>query len=178
VIVDATQAVGWLPLQWSRADVVVVAGYKWLMAPRGTAYAYLSPDVRNRFTPLHAGWYAGEDPHSSYYGPPLRLADDARRFDVSPAWFSFVGAAPALEVLLRIGVEQVHAHDVGLANRFCAALGLPPTDSAIVSTNIADAEQKLAAAGVRAAVRGGRLRVSFHVYSTAEDVDRAAEALS
>ena len=31
--------------------------------------------------PLAAGWHAGEDVHASYYGPPLRLAKDARRFE-------------------------------------------------------------------------------------------------
>ena len=97
VVVDATQACGWLPFDGSRADAVAVGGYKWLMDPRGTAYAYLAPGLRERLRPDAAGWYAGRDPHASYYGPPLRLADDARRFDISPAWFSWVGAAPALE---------------------------------------------------------------------------------
>ena len=32
----------------------------------------------------HSGWYAGDDPWQSIYGPPLRLAMDARRFNVSP----------------------------------------------------------------------------------------------
>ncbi len=177
VVVDATQAVGWLPADYARANVVVVAAYKWLMAPRGVAFGYLSPAVRDRFTPLQAGWYAGTDPYGSYYGPPLRLAEDARRFDVSPAWFSFVGAAPALELLLRIGVDRVYAHDVGLANRFRDGLGLAAADSAIVTTDVPDAERKLARAGIRAAVRGGRVRVSFHVYSTEQDVDRAVNAL-
>jgi len=156
---------------------VVVAAYKWLMAPRGAAFGYFSPAVRDRMTPILAGWYAGADPHDSYYGPPLRLAPDARRFDVSPAWFSFVGAAPAMDLLLRLGVDRVNAHNVALANRFRAGLGLPVGDSAIVSTDVPDAERKLAAAGVRAAVRGGRVRVSFHVYTTTADVDRALDAL-
>lgn len=147
------------------------------MAPRGAAFGYFSPAVRDRFRPLQAGWYAGADVHDSFYGPPLRLADDARRFDFSPAWFSFVGAAPAMELLVDLGVEQVHAHDVGLANGFRAGLGLPPGDSAIVSTDVADAERRLAAAGVRAAVRGGRVRLSFHVYNTERDVERAVDAL-
>ncbi|MGW5365214.1 aminotransferase class V-fold PLP-dependent enzyme [Actinopolymorpha pittospori] len=177
VVVDATQAVGWLPRSWASADVVVASAYKWLMAPRGAAFGYFSPDVRDRFRPLQAGWYAGADVHDSFYGPPLRLAGDARRFDVSPAWFSFVGAAPAMELLVDLGVEQVNAHDVGLANRFRAGLGLPPGDSAIVSTDAADAERRLAAAGVRAAVRGGRVRLSFHVYNTERDVERAVDAL-
>ena len=178
VVVDATQAVGWLHRDWAAADVVAVGAYKWLMAPRGVAYAYLSPEVRDRFRPLQAGWYAGDDPHTSYYGLPLRLAEDARRFDVSPAWFCFVGQAPALQILLDVGVDRVNAHNVGLANRFRAGLGLTPGDSAIVSTDVADAEAKLKAAGIRAAVRGGKVRVSFHLYSTTADVDSALEALT
>ncbi|MBM7787471.1 aminotransferase class V-fold PLP-dependent enzyme [Tenggerimyces flavus] len=178
VVVDATQAIGWLHRDWAAADVVVVGAYKWLMAPRGVAYAYLSPAVRDGFRPLQAGWYAGDDPHTSYYGLPLRLAEDARRFDVSPAWFCFVGQAPALQILLDVGVDRVNAHNVGLANRFRAGLGLAPSDSAIVSTDVADAEAKLKAAGIRAAVRGGKVRVSFHLYSTTADVDSALAALT
>lgn len=178
VVVDATQAVGWLHRDWAAADVVAVGAYKWLMAPRGVAYAYFAPAVRDRFRPLQAGWYAGDDPHTSYYGLPLRLAEDARRFDVSPAWFCFVGQAPALRILLDVGVDRINAHNVGLANRFRAGLGLAPSDSAIVSTDVANAEAKLKAAGIRAAVRGGKVRVSFHLYSTTADVDSALAALT
>lgn len=178
VVVDATQACGWLPFDGSRADVVAVGGYKWLMNPRGTAYTYLAPALRDRLRPDAAGWYAGRDPHASYYGPPLRLADDARRFDISPAWFSWVGAAPALELVAEIGVPAIRAHDVALANRFLTGLGQPPGDSAIVSVDVPDAQQRLAAAGIRAAVRAGRVRASFHIYSTEADVDAALEALT
>jgi selenocysteine lyase/cysteine desulfurase len=178
VIVDATQACGWLPFDGSLADVVVVAAYKWLMSPRGSAFAYLAPALRERLTPVAAGWYAGQDVPASYYGPPLRLAYDARRFDISPAWFSYVGTAPALELVERIGVAAIHDHNVALANRFLAGLGRPPADSAIVVVDAPGAEERLRAAGVRAAVRAGRVRASFHIYSTASDVDLALEALT
>ena len=178
VVVDASQACGWLPFDAAPADVVVVAAYKWLMSPRGTAFAYLSPAVRDRLRPLAAGWYAGADVHGSYYGLPMRLAGDARRFDVSPAWFSWVGTAPALAVVEQIGVAAIHDHNVALANRFLAGLGEPPGNSAIVTVDAPDAEARLAAAGVRAAVRAGRVRASFHVYSTETDVDLALDALT
>jgi len=93
VVVDATQACGWLPFDASLADVVAVGGYKWLMSPRGTGFAYLSPGLRDRLRPIVAGWFAGEDVHDSYYGLPLRLAKDARAFDLSPAWHAWVGTA-------------------------------------------------------------------------------------
>ena len=178
VCVDATQACGWLAVRAADFDVLVCAAYKWLMAPRGAAFCYLAPELRERMRPLQAGWYAGQDVHGSYYGPPLRLAGSARRFDTSPAWFSFVGAAPAIELLNEIGIEAVHAHNVRLARRFLAGLGLPPPDSAIVSVARPGAGERLAAAGLRAATRAGRVRLSFHLYTTDADVDRALEALS
>ena len=66
---------------------------------------------------------------------------------------------------------------MGLANRFRAGLGLEPGDSAIVSVDIPGAAERLERAGIMAAVRGGRLRTSWHVYNTEADVDAALEAL-
>jgi selenocysteine lyase/cysteine desulfurase len=109
-----------------------------------------APDVeqlRERLTPYAAGWYAGEDVHASYYGPPLRLATSARRFDISPAWFSYVGAAPALELIEEIGVAAIQAHNVRLANRFLAGLEQPPGNSAIVTVDVPGAEEKLPGPG-------------------------------
>jgi len=106
------------------------------------------------------------------------LAADARRFDLSPAWFSWVGTQPALEVIERIGVPAIHEHDVALANRFRAGLGLKPGNSAIVCADLPGAAERLQRAGIVAALRGGRLRTSWHVYNDAADVDRALAALA
>ena len=89
-----------------------------------------------------------------------------------------MAAAPTFELVEAIGVEAIHGHDVGLANAFRAGLGMAPGDSAIVSAGIPGAEERFAAADLRASVRGGRIRASFHVYSTPADVDRALDALA
>ncbi len=136
-VVDVTQGCGWLPLDATPFDVVVCAAYKWLMSPRGTAFMAVRPERLEAIVPHAAGWFAGEDVHASYFGPPLRLATSARRLDVSPAWFAWVGTAPALELVEQIGVEAIHGHDLALANRFRAGLGLPAGDSAIVSVDLA-----------------------------------------
>lgn len=177
VVVDATQAVGWLPVDASRLDAVVCAAYKWLMSPRGVAFLAMSERLRERVRPVNAGWYAAEDVHDSYYGLPMRLARDVRRFDISPAWFSFVSAAPTFELVEQVGVERIGAYDIALANRFRAGLGMSPGDSAIVAAEVPDASGRLRRAGVHAAVRAGRLRASFHLYTTEADVDVALDAL-
>jgi selenocysteine lyase/cysteine desulfurase len=176
--VDATQSCGWQPLAAGRFDYVVCSAYKWLLCPRGTAFFTVRPERMAEITPVNAGWYAGHDVWASIYGGPLRLATTARRFDVSPAWLSWVGAVPALELLAQVGVETVGAHDVRLANRLRAGLGMPPGESAIVSVQgVPDARQRLARAGIQASVRANGLRVAFHLYNTDADVDATLDAL-
>jgi selenocysteine lyase/cysteine desulfurase len=148
------------------------------MSPRGTAFMTLSPALAERLVPGQAGWFAGDEPYSTYYGGPLRLADTARRFDTSPAWFCWVATTPALELINRIGVEAIHDHDVRLANLFRVGLGLEPSDSAIVSTELAGADEALARAGILTSSRAGRLRAAFHIYNTDADVDAALNALA
>ena len=178
VLVDATQACGWLPFDAARFDYTVCATYKWLLAPRGCAFMTVRPSAAERLIPHLAGWFAAETPAASY-GGPLRLAGGARRFDVSPAWFSWVAQAAALEVLLDVGVEAIREHDVGLANRFRAGLGLPVSDSAIVSIAPPNgARERLGAAGVMYADHGDLLRFSFHLYTVEEHVDRALVELT
>jgi len=177
-ICDATQACGWLPLDAGRFDVLVAAAYKWLMCPRGTAFMSVHPELLETVVPAAAGWYAAEDVHRGYFGPPLRLASEARRLDTSPAWFSWVGTAPALELVEQIGVPAIHEHNLTLANRFRAGLDLPPGVSAIVSIDRPGAVDRLQAAGIVGAVRAGRLRTSWHLYNSDEDVDRVLDVLA
>jgi selenocysteine lyase/cysteine desulfurase len=176
-VIDITQAVGWKQVDVAWADVTVAAVYKWLLAPRGTAWMSLSDRVGRIVTPHAANWYAGEQPWQSIYGLPLRLADSARRFDASPAWFSALGAGLTLPWLASLDGAAIELHAVGLANRARAELGLPQCNSAIVSIPIDGAADKLRAAGIRAAVRAGAVRVGFHLYNTENDLDRLVDAL-
>jgi selenocysteine lyase/cysteine desulfurase len=178
VLLDATQAVGWHPVDATAVDYLVAGAYKWLLAPRGTAFMVVHPRRLDGLIPHTAGWYGGEDIWDSIYGGPLRLSADARRLDISPAWLCWVATLPALQLIEQIGVETIREHDVRLANRFRAALGLPPSDTAIVSIAAPDAAARLSAGGIRVSRRAGATRLSFHLYNTEDDVDRAAAALT
>jgi len=178
ILLDTTQAVGWLPVEAGRFAYTVCGGYKWLLSPRGTAYFTVAPEFLDGLVPHAAGWYAGEQPWSSIYGSPLRLAADARRFDVSPVWHAWVAAAPALGLLADVGTEALHAHSLGLAERFRAGVGFAPGGSAIVSVAVdRDAAAAMRAAGIVGSVRAGRLRLSFHVSTSEQDVAWAIDVL-
>jgi selenocysteine lyase/cysteine desulfurase len=175
--VDATQAVGWLPFDAGRFDFVSCAAYKWLLSPRGTAFGVVRPERLDMLRPLHAGWYAGDDPWSSIYGPPLRLAKAARRLDISPAWLPWAGTVPALDLLAEVGIATIHRHDLGLANALRERLGLPRGDSAIVTVAAEGGLERLRSAGIKASVRAGAVRLSFHLHNTEADVDAVARVL-
>ncbi|MFE2328341.1 aminotransferase class V-fold PLP-dependent enzyme [Streptomyces sp. NPDC059385] len=184
MLVDATQAVGWLPFDASPYDYTVTGGYKWLLGGRGASYLTVSEEAQHTLTPINAGWVAAESVWDSIYGPMPQLAEGARRFDETPAFLAYHAAEPSLALLERIGIEAVHAHDTALAARYRAGLARlghepVPGEGAIVSVpGLADRGPALLAAGIATSARAGSLRASFHLYNTEADVDRLLDALS
>lgn len=174
-LIDASHAAGWLPIHARDFDVVVAAAYKWLTAPRGITLAAIHPEA-TWIRPVHASWYGADEPWSALYGPRFQASETARRFDTSPPWQLAPAGAVALEILARQDVTQTYAYVVGLANAFRDGMGISPSTSAIVSVAGVD-PRSLAAAGVRASARSGRVRLGFYVYNDEDDVRAALAAL-
>ncbi|MEV7339913.1 aminotransferase class V-fold PLP-dependent enzyme [Streptomyces sp. NPDC093544] len=182
--VDASQAVGWLPIEADAYDFVSSVAFKWLVCPRGVAFLVVPEDFGG-LVPVFAGWVAGEHPWDSCYGPVQELAHSARRFDESPSLFSYAGARHSLELIEELGVDTVRAHDLALADRFRAGLHrlghepVPAPGSAIVSVpGLGHRQTELSRAGVEVSDRAGNLRAAFHLYNTSADVDRLLDVLS
>lgn len=176
---DVTQAAGWHPVDAALFDLTVCAAYKWLCQPRGTAYLTVRPDLTEALVPVNAGWYAGASIWDSVYGPGMDLATDARRFDVSPAWLCWVGAAASSEVFGAVPVEAIRAHDTTLADTFRDHLGHPPQGRPVVT--VPDPDGTVAAACERAGAtvssRAGSVRVAFHLWNDRDDVELVTEAV-
>jgi selenocysteine lyase/cysteine desulfurase len=182
--VDASQAAGWLDLDADAYDYTAAVAFKWLLSPHGVAFLTVPEDF-GELTPLFAGWVAGERPWDACYGPVEELAHSARRFDESPALFSYAGARRSLALLEELGVDAVRAHDLALAGRFragLAELGHAPVSapgSAIVSVpGLGHRQPELSRAGIEVSDRAGNLRTAFHLYNTPADVDRLLDVLS
>lgn len=182
--VDASQSLGWLPLQAAEDDFTAAVAFKWVLGPHGIAF-FVAPEDFGGLTPLLAGWIAGEVPWESCYGPVEELARSARRFDISPSLFGFAGLRASLELVERLGVDAIQAHDLALADRFRAGLArlghapVPAPGSAIVSVpGLGSRQGELSRAGIEVSDRAGHLRAAFHLYNTDADVDRLLDALS
>jgi selenocysteine lyase/cysteine desulfurase len=179
-LVDATHAVPFVGVD-PRADFVVCAAYKHLLSPRGVAFLTVAKPRWDDLTPWLANWRSSTDPYHVYYGGALDLATTAARFDVSLAWFAWAGAANSLELLADWHRRGLLAEPVALARRLAAHLGVPEPIGTVVSVPVEDAEAvraELSRASIKAAVRAGSVRLSPHVYNTAEQIDLAASALA
>ncbi|MFV0432488.1 MAG: aminotransferase class V-fold PLP-dependent enzyme [Leucobacter sp.] len=178
-LVDLTQALGWLPVGAGSFDFAICHAYKWLCAPRGTAFLTVRDGLDEELRPLAAGWCSADEVWESCYAGHTPLAARAGRFDVSPVWPAIDGTEAALRDIAALDPHAVHAHDLALANAARDMLGLPSGNSAIVTW--ADPEGSdlaaMTAAGITASGRAGNARISFHLWNTAVDIDLLAHAL-
>jgi selenocysteine lyase/cysteine desulfurase len=189
VFLNLTQSLGALRFDAGavRPDYAAAHGYKWMLAPRGAAWLYVAPPHLAEMAPLIPSWKSVAEPHAGYYGGSLELPDEARRLDLSLSWHSWVGARAALELLLSLDAAEVEARCLGLAAEFRAAgrsqgIDLVPGElpSQIVGVRVDDADavrRRLREHGVVAAARSGLLRLGFHAFNDAGDVEAALRAL-
>jgi cysteine desulfurase / selenocysteine lyase len=195
-VVDGIQAAGALALnvEADGIDVLAAGGYKWLLGPIGTGFAYFRRSVWERIRPLLPGARSSRLGSADAQGE-FQLLETAQRYETGCLPFSLLhGWTAGLEMLLDAGVDQIHAHLLGLTGRISAGLTakgytvVSPVDrpeerSGIISFTAGSEAanealaKRLHAQGIVVAVRGGRCRVSPGFYNTTADIERFLEAL-
>ena len=190
LIVDFTQASGYLPIDAAVADFAFSACYKWLLGITGVAIAYWNRARQPGWSPVSAGWHSFEPGHRGYDNPPSLRADALRFTRGNPAHAPIYVLAEALDYLARYDMRAVQAHVQSLTTAMLErlqALQIPtltPADparhgaSVCVPSPRAQAIVDAMAANLVLAWNGqGRVRFSFHGYNSLQDVDRAIDAL-
>ena len=93
LVIDATHALPFVSVgeHLEGIDLLVCHGYKHLLSPRGTAFAYISPRIWSQLAIVNANWRSSG--HS--YGTNLPEPRSAAAFDISLAWHAARAGAPA-----------------------------------------------------------------------------------
>jgi selenocysteine lyase/cysteine desulfurase len=195
LVVDASQALGAVPLDLAaiRPDYLVTVGYKWLLGPFGLGYLYVAERHRDG-VPLEENWISrlGSEDFGALVDYQDRYQPGARRFDVGQRthFETTPMAVAALRQLLAWEVPRIAAtlgQVTGRIQRAVEAIGLSLTSSdrvphmlgiALPAKARAAVAGALAEAGVFAGVRGSSLRVSPHLWTTDQDVERLVDALT
>jgi selenocysteine lyase/cysteine desulfurase len=193
IIVDVIQGLGALQLDPTLPlDVIATGAHKWLMAPHGCGALYIAPEHLEKFHPTNIGALSVTDPFK--FDPmSYTLKPNTQRYEEgTPNALGLIGMAAALSLIQEAGIAEIEKQVLDLAGyaterllaRGCAVDS--PQDrehqSGLVlfrhpTLDNDAALQKLRDAGVRASIRGGRVRLSPHFYNTTEDLDTAIAAL-
>jgi cysteine desulfurase / selenocysteine lyase len=193
LLVDAMQGLGALALNVKDYHIHFLVGHgaKWLCAPIGATFLYVSREVPPEITPQAEGWLGMELNHLSYTDRSVTAKTNANRFMIgSIPWPGMFGLRRAVEVFLDAGPE--HAQQRALANADALEAagrigGLAvyseraPLRSAIVSLSLPEGStlpDRLRSANVVFSVREGKLRLSPHWYMTDAELGPVQEILS
>ncbi len=192
VVIDGTQSIGALPfdIEAILPDFLVASGYKWLLGPAGLSYLYVNPQYHSGI-PIENSW--GNRVSASgcvqWSGPdliyPRAYARGARRFDAAGIAKSILPrlAIPGLRQIHQwtpaFVQEQLRRRNTTLAATLPPHLVCKPSPkygyAHILGIDLggndgAPIVESLDRRGVQASLRGNTLRVSSHLWNTAEDI--------
>lgn len=193
LILDVIQSLGQLVLDAEKSGAHFIAGQgaKWLCAPLGSGFLWVSPDVPRECRPSQQGWFAMELNHDAYTDRSVQPKLNANRFGTGTvALPSAYGLRRAAEIFLEAGPLRCQEAAQGAAKQLeQAALrsGLdvysdrsPKAASAIISFSLPKGSpipETLRSANVVFSVRNGKLRLSPHWYTTSQEIDKVADIL-
>ena len=180
-----------LPAQF--VDAACGASHKWLCAPEGCGFIYLSDHARERVKPTLVGWISVETPWD--------FEDREQPFkSTALAWESgtgtsslFYGLEQSLKLLNETGTDKIEEYLLSLSDQLCDSLA--GKDYEIVSSRSPSEKSPIICIKHRGGItaneiasqlerekiivspRGDRLRIAPHFYNTGEDIGRLLDAL-
>ena len=194
-VVDGTQSIGAADLDFARIqpDLLVCAGYKWLLGPYQIGFAALGERLMDA-EPFEYHWSNRAGSHD-VTGTAYRheYEKGARRFDVGEHT-NYITVP-----MLTEGARQAKAWGSEAIQDYCTTLCKPLAEllederfvaapasqriAHIIGIRLADASripavmQALAERQVRVSQRGQSIRISPHVYNSPEDIDALTDGL-
>jgi len=168
LVVDAIQQLGAVPIdvRTTPVDILVCGGHKWLNAPFGCGFLYISKDALPRLNPPVAGYLSVANPAGGwgeyFQTPTISPLDDykfvtgARAYEAGGTanYPGAVGLAASLNLIHNFGQQNITDHVFALTDRLFAGLDhlgiqtVTPRDhknrSGIVTFTVGDAKANVA----------------------------------
>lgn len=192
-IVDAIQAVGnsRIDVQAMNIDGLSCGALKWLMAPMGIGFVYISDELREIIDQQYVGWLSVEEPWQlSNFDQDLNPT--GRRYELGGLNVPGIYALDAsIDPFLEIGVDRIHVHLLGLSDQIDKRIGElnlkrftildESCRTGIITYNLPDhingdeLIEVLKSRNVVISHRQGKVRFSPHFYNTIEDINSAMD---
>jgi cysteine desulfurase/selenocysteine lyase len=195
LVVDTIQSLGVVPLnvEDELVDVAAGASHKWLLAPEGVGYLYLSDRARERIQPTLVGWVSVPNPED-YYNFEQGWNRGTLAWETGTGPTALIhGLKASLELLTNAGTKVIANHLESLTDHLCERLN--SKDYEIVSSRESQEKSQIVCIRHRGdlssmrlyselkkqnivtAPRGDRLRIAPHLYNTLDDIEVLIESL-
>lgn len=191
LVIDFTQAAGYLPIDASVADFAFSACYKWLLGTTGAAIVYWNQTRQPNWKPATAGWHSLDIgvTRPRWGTGHIDVRDDAMCFcRGNPGHLSIYILREGLDFLNQWDPCDIQKHVQTLTTELLYRLdqegilastpkekerhGASVTIDCVSASKIVEELEK---ANIYAWNGRGRVRFSFHGYNSLKDVDRIME---
>ncbi len=191
LLVDATHALGVIPVDANLCDFLVSSCYKWLLGVHGVGIFVWNRSRVPELEPVNLGWHSVASRGGKTDPTQVALRPDADKFEMgNPSFPSIYVLNNVLERLAMLPAAKVEEHALclggivreGLARRgWTLMTPESPRERAgsicYAVPNAAEVAADLAAKGILVWGSERRIRVSCHVYNSSDDVERFLSAL-
>ena len=189
--VDVTQALGRIPLDVKKADLIVSATHKWILASHGGGLVGVSPERADEWNVTAGGWFNLENAFDESRFEKLISKKGAASFMVGmPNYAAIYAINAGLGYIDSIGVGAIDDHAKKLVTMCLEGLAELPVEmlgsisprllSGIVAfkhPKFEEINQYLHSEGVHVMSHAGRIRASIHGYNNQDDVAIFLETL-
>ncbi|MBD3256929.1 aminotransferase class V-fold PLP-dependent enzyme [candidate division GN15 bacterium] len=195
-VVDGIQGMGVEPVDVVKLgiDVFTSGCQKWMLAPQGCGFFYLSDRVRDQITPPFMSWL-GVDWQMNFndlFYFDREYFDSARRFELGYyAVLNILGMKAAVQIFQDLGIADIQQHNHALIDKLAAYVdnsgyytitsSMEPNHRSSIFTFTCDDVETLHKELLKHKMilvqREGSIRVSIHLFNDEEDIDRLIEVL-
>ena len=195
-VVDGIQGMGQEPIDVVKLgiDIFATGCQKWMLAPQGCGFFYISDEVRDRITPPFMSWL-GADWKMNFtdlFHYDLPLFDAARRFELGYyVVLNLMGMKAAVKIFQELGLDAIRDHNYALVDRLADHIranpfyritsSMEPVHRSSIFTftcgRVAELHQALLNEKIILVRREGSIRVSVHLFNNEQDIDRLIAVL-
>lgn len=196
LLVDGIQGMGVEPVDVRALgiDIFTSGCQKWMLAPQGSGFFYLSPEMRQIMKQSVASWLGvdwGMD-FTDLFKFDLPWYDSARRFELG--YFvvtNIFGMKAAVDIFTDLGIAAIQKHNYALNDRL--ARYVKESDYYEITCDLSEKHRssiftfscddvkalhrRIVKSGIVLSQREGSIRVAAHLFNNEDDIDRLIEIL-
>jgi len=195
-VVDGIQGMGVEPINVQEIDIDIFSSgcQKWMLAPQGCGFFFLSDRIRDRLAQPFMSWL-GSDWHMDFtelfkYDQPF--FDSARRFEMGYyVVLNLLGMRASAQMFVDLGIENIQQHNYTLIDRLADYIrgnsfyritsSMEPANRSSIFTFTCDDYKQLHRELLKNRIilvqREGSIRVSVHLYNDESDIDKLIAVL-